>query len=162
MIAAISFVLNNSCSVAKNIEKPTNFIIIYTDDLGYGDLGSYGAQGYQTPQLDNMANEGMRFTDFSVSSSICTPSRAGLLTGRYATRWGHDDKVYFPQSKDGMPASEITIAELLKQKGYQTGMVGKWHLGHQPEYLPTAQGFDMYFGIPYSNDMWQASENSFG
>ena len=117
-----------------------NFIIIYADDLGYGDLGCYGAEGYETPKLDRMAREGMRFTDFSTSSSVCTPSRAGLLTGRFAKRWGHDGKVYFPYSKGGMPASEITIAEVLKQAGYQTGLVGKWHLGHKPQYLPTAQG----------------------
>lgn len=143
----------------KDVE-PTNFVIIYTDDLGYGDIGSYGAKDYETPQLDLMAKEGMRFTDFSVSSSICTPSRAGLLTGRYAKRWRHNGRVFFPYSKDGMPASEITIAELLKEKGYKTGIVGKWHLGHQSEYLPLAQGFEMYFGIPYSNDMWQAPEIS--
>ncbi|WPJ96425.1 sulfatase [Coraliomargarita algicola] len=137
---------------------PTNVILIYTDDLGYGDLACYGAQGYETPHLDRMAEEGMRFTDFSSSSSICTPSRAGLLTGRYAKRWGHDGKVYFPYSKDGMPPSEITIAELLKEVGYQTALIGKWHLGHRPQYLPTAQGFDLYYGIPYSNDMWQAPE----
>lgn len=134
-----------------------NFIIILADDMGYGDLGCYGAKGYETPELDRMAREGMRFTDFSTSCSVCTPSRAGLLTGRYAKRWGHDGKVYFPYSKDGMPSSEITIAEVLKAKGYQTGIIGKWHLGHQPEYLPTAQGFDLFFGIPYSNDMWEDS-----
>ncbi|WP_220763925.1 sulfatase [Flavobacterium sp. UMI-01] len=157
-IATLLYATNIFSSGSDKKEKPTNFIIIFTDDLGYGDLGCYGAQGYQTPQLDAMAKEGMRLTDFSVSSSICTPSRAGLLTGRYAKRWGHNDNVYYPYSKDGMPASEITIAEVLKQKGYQTGIVGKWHLGHRPEYLPLAQGFDMYFGIPYSNDMWQATE----
>ena len=134
--------------------KP-NIILIYTDDLGYGDLGCYGAKGYETPELDQMAKEGMRFTDFSTSSSICTPSRAGLLTGRYAKRWGHNGRVYFPDSKDGMPSSEITIAEMLKEVGYQTAAIGKWHLGHKPEYLPTAQGFDLYYGIPFSNDMWQ-------
>lgn len=137
--------------------KP-NVILIYTDDLGYGDLGCYGAKGYETPELDRMAQEGMRFTDFSTSSSICTPSRAGLLTGRYAKRWGHNGRVYFPDSKDGMPSSEITIAELLKAVGYKTAAIGKWHLGHRPEYLPTAQGFDFYYGIPFSNDMWQAPE----
>lgn len=146
-------------SVASVFAAPKpNVILIYTDDLGYGDIGCYGAQGYETPHLDRMAKEGMRFTDFSTSSSICTPSRAGLLTGRYAKRWGHNGKVYFPYSKDGMPPSEITIAELLKEVGYQTALIGKWHLGHRPQYLPTAQGFDLYYGIPYSNDMWQAPE----
>ncbi|MEI6891259.1 MAG: sulfatase [Pontiella sp.] len=137
--------------------KP-NFIVIYADDLGYGDLGCYGAEGYSTPVLDRMAQEGMRFTDFSTSSSVCTPSRAGLLTGRFARRWGHNGRVYFPHSKGGMPPSEITIAELLKGAGYQTALVGKWHLGHRPKFLPTSQGFDLFYGIPYSNDMWQAPE----
>ncbi len=132
-----------------------NFIVIFADDMGYGDLGCYGAAGYQTPALDQMAREGMRFTDFSTSSSVCTPSRAGMLTGRFAQRWGHDGKVYWPYSNNGMPASEITIAELLKTKGYQTALVGKWHLGHRGEHHPTEQGFDLYYGIPYSNDMWQ-------
>ena len=145
-----------TCSVFS-ADKP-NVILIYTDDLGYGDIGSFGAEGYETPHLDRMAKEGMCFTDFSTSSSICTPSRAGLLTGRYAKRWGHNGRVYFPYSKDGMPPSEITIAELLKEVGYQTALVGKWHLGHRPQYLPTEQGFDLYYGIPYSNDMWHAPE----
>jgi arylsulfatase A-like enzyme len=152
-------VLITACKPKTNrATQVTNFIIIYTDDLGYADLGCYGAQGYGTPQLDRMAEEGLRLSDFSTSSSICSPSRAGLLTGRYAKRWGHNGRVFFPHSKNGMPSSEITIAELLKQKGYQTGIVGKWHLGHLPEFLPSSQGFDMYFGIPFSNDMWQAPE----
>ncbi|MGE9270854.1 MAG: sulfatase family protein [Verrucomicrobiales bacterium] len=138
--------------------SPDNVILIYADDLGYGDLSCYGATGYETPELDRMAKEGMRFSDFSTSSSICTPSRAGLLTGRYAKRWGHDGKVYFPESKEGMPPSEVTIAELLRDVGYRTALVGKWHLGHRPEYLPTSQGFELYYGIPYSNDMWQSPE----
>ncbi|WP_372936960.1 sulfatase [Seonamhaeicola sp.] len=147
-----------SSSVKEATKQHTNFVIIYTDDLGYGDLSCYGAQGYSTPNLDKMASEGMRFTDFSVSSSICSPSRAGLLTGRYAERWGYKDGVFWPYSKDGMPASEVTIAEILKEKGYETGMVGKWHLGHKTEFAPTSQGFNMYYGIPFSNDMWQDPE----
>ncbi|WP_283432856.1 sulfatase family protein [Neorhodopirellula lusitana] len=143
---------------AVSAAETPNIIVIYADDLGYGDLGCYGAEGYTTPNLDRMAEEGIRFTDFSTSSSICTPSRAGLLTGRYAQRWGHDGKVYFPHHDNGMPTDEVTIAEVLKAKGYQTGIVGKWHLGHLPEFLPTNQGFDFYFGIPYSNDMWQDPE----
>lgn len=139
---------------AEAKERP-NFIVIFADDLGYGDLGCYGAQGYETPALDGMAREGMRFTDFSTSSSVCTPSRAGMLTGRFAQRWGHDGKVYWPYSKNGMPGAEVTIAEVLKDAGYQTALVGKWHLGHRGEHHPTAQGFDLYYGIPYSNDMWQ-------
>jgi len=144
--------------VAFAADPPPNIVLIYVDDLGYGDLGCYGAKGYETPELDRMAKEGMRFTDFSTSSSICTPSRAGLLTGRYARRWGHNNKVFHPDSQQGMPAAEITIAELLKTAKYQTALVGKWHLGHLPEFLPTNQGFDRYFGIPYSNDMCQAPE----
>ena len=154
-IAAIT--LGSSSATAADTP---NFVVIYADDLGYGDLGCYGAQGYETPHLDRMAAEGIRFTDFSTSCSICTPSRAGLLTGRYARRWGSNQRVFFPFSKEGMPAEEITIAEVLKETGYQTGVIGKWHLGHLPEYLPTNQGFDSYFGIPYSNDMWQDPEST--
>ncbi|WP_109829580.1 sulfatase family protein [Reichenbachiella versicolor] len=135
--------------------NPPNVIIIFADDLGYGDLKCFGgAKGYQTPSLDKMAAEGMKFTDFSVSNPICTPSRAALLTGRYPHRWGYKGGVFFPRDTKGMPQSEETIAEMLKAKGYKTAAVGKWHLGHKPEFLPTSQGFDEYFGIPYSNDMW--------
>lgn len=155
-VLIISALWVTACNNDKEI--PTNFIIIYTDDLGYGDIGIYGAQGYETPELDRMAQEGMRFTDFSTSSSVCTPSRAGILTGRFAERWGHDGGVFFPHDTTGMPTEEITIAEILKEKGYQTSVVGKWHLGHLPEYLPLVQGFDSYFGIPYSNDMWRDPE----
>ncbi|MDF7802009.1 sulfatase [Pontiellaceae bacterium B1224] len=144
--------------VCQSWAAQPNFIVIYADDMGYGDLGCYGAEGYETPALDQMAEEGIRFTDFSTSSSVCTPSRAGMLTGRFAQRWGHDNKVYFPHSKDGMPPTEITIAELLKETGYQTALIGKWHLGHRAKYLPTSQGFDLFYGVPYSNDMWQAPE----
>ncbi|WP_282124520.1 sulfatase family protein [Algibacter mikhailovii] len=163
-VFALIMLLVGCKSVSKKdpAKKATNFVIIYTDDLGYGDLGCYGAKGYETPHLDTMANQGVKFTDFSVSSSICTPSRAGLLTGRYAERWGYEDGVYWPHSKDGMPASEITIAEMLKEAGYETGMVGKWHLGHLPEFSPMAQGFNMYYGIPYSNDMWHDPEAPLG
>jgi arylsulfatase A-like enzyme len=150
LITSISI---NAQKKADN-SKP-NIIIIFADDLGYGDIGCYGAKGYQTPVIDKMANDGMRFTDFSVSNPICTPSRAGLLTGRYPERWGYEKGVFTPLTKTGMPTSEITIAEVLKQKGYNTAAIGKWHLGHQPEYLPTNQGFNYYFGIPYSNDMHQ-------
>ena len=125
-IAALFLV--TSTSKASTVPPP-NFIIIFADDLGYGDLGCYGAQNYQTPELDRMAQEGMRFIDCSVSDSICTPSRAGLLTGRYAQRWGYKRSVYFPWSNDGMPQSEITIAEVLKAADYQTALIGKWHLG---------------------------------
>ncbi len=134
-------------------EKP-NVVIIFTDDQGYGDVGCYGAQGYDTPHLDRMAEEGMRFTDFTVASSVCSPSRGALLTGRYPKRWGGGG-VYFPRTDHGMKPEEITIAEVLKEQGYATAIVGKWHLGHKPPFLPTNQGFDSYFGVPYSNDMTQ-------
>ena len=135
--------------------KP-NIIIIYADDLGYGDLGCYGHPTIRTPHLDRMAAEGMRFTDFYSAGEVCTPSRAALLTGRYPVRNGMAGarrRVLFPNSAGGLPKTEITIATALKGVGYATGMVGKWHLGHRPEFLPTSHGFDSYFGLPYSNDM---------
>ena len=135
-----------------------NLVVIFTDDLGYGDLESYGHPTIRTPHLDRMADEGMRFTQFYSAASVCTPSRAGLLTGRYPVRSGLvggilPGRVLFPNSHEGLRASEETIAELLKSAGYQTAAIGKWHLGHLPQYLPTAHGFDSYYGIPYSNDM---------
>ena len=125
--------------------------MIYADDLGYGDLGCYGS-GIRTPNLDRMAAEGMRFTQFYSANPVCSPSRAALLTGRYPTRTGVPDVIMAPD-KTGLAATERTLAELLKPQGYKTMIIGKWHLGHQPEMLPTHRGFDEYFGIPYSNDM---------
>lgn len=136
-------------------EKP-NFIVIFCDDLGYGDLGAFGHPTIRTPNLDRMAHEGQKWTSFYVGASVCTPSRAALLTGRLPIRNGMMSakrRVLFPDSSAGLPHSEITIPELLKEEGYATGMVGKWHLGHTKEYLPTNHGFDSYWGIPYSNDM---------
>lgn len=133
-------------------EKP-NVVLIFTDDQGYGDLGSYGAEGYETPHLDRMAAEGVRFTDFYVPAPVCTPSRAALLTGCYPMRLGLGNRVFFPYSMRGLNPSETTLAELLKEAGYATGLIGKWHLGHHPPFLPTRQGFDTFFGTPYSNDM---------
>ena len=132
--------------------SPRNFIIIFTDDQGYGDLGSYGHPTIRTPNLDRMAVEGQRWTNF-YAAPVCTPSRAQLMTGRYAIRTGLAAGVLFPDSTGGLQSSEVTIAEVLKSRGYATLAVGKWHLGHLPQYLPTSQGFDRYFGIPYSNDM---------
>ncbi len=133
-------------------ERPPNFVVIFTDDQGYQDVGVYGAEGFQTPNLDRMAAEGMKFTDFYVAAPVCSPSRAALLTGCYPPRVGVTG-VYFPRHDRGMSPKEITIAELLKKKGYATKCIGKWHLGHHEKFLPTNQGFDSYYGIPYSNDM---------
>ncbi|MCB0684893.1 MAG: sulfatase-like hydrolase/transferase, partial [Saprospiraceae bacterium] len=133
-----------------------NIVIIYADDLGYGDLGCYGHPTIKTPNLDQMAREGMKFTQFYVGASVCTPSRAALMTGRLPIRSGmcsSRTRVLFPFSTSGLPAEELTIAEALKKQGYHTGIVGKWHLGHLKGYLPLDHGFDRYFGFPYSNDM---------
>ena len=137
-------------------QRPPNFIIIFADDLGYGDLSCFGHPTIQTPNLDRMAHEGQKWTNFYAGASVCTPSRAALLTGRLPVRSGmasSKTRVLFPDSKNGLPASEITLAEQLKQVGYATACIGKWHLGHKKQYLPTNNGFDYYFGIPYSNDM---------
>jgi len=132
-------------------DKP-NFVIIFADDQGYQDIGCFGSPAIKTPNLDRMAADGMRFTDFYSAASICSPSRAALLTGCYPPRVGIT-KVLFPQDNIGLNPNEITIADILRRKGYATACVGKWHLGHLPEFLPTSNGFDSYFGIPYSNDM---------
>ena len=138
-----------------------NYVLIFCDDLGYGDLGCYGSTKNRTPRIDAMAKEGMRFTSFLSSSPVCTPSRASLLTGCYARRVGmHEDFtghwVLIPRSRRGIHADEWTLPEMLKAKGYATACIGKWHLGDQPPHLPTAHGFDEYYGIPYSNDMASA------
>lgn len=132
-------------------QKP-NIVYIFADDLGYGDLSCYGAKDINTPNIDQIAKQGVKFTEFYSVSSVCSPSRAALLTGRYPQRMGINT-VFFPESFTGIPDTEITIPEILKEKGYATGIVGKWHLGHHYQYLPLQQGFDEYFGIPYSNDM---------
>jgi len=134
-------------------KRPPNFVIIFTDDQGYQDLGCFGSPKIKTPCIDRMAAEGMRFTDFYVASPICTPSRSALMTGCYPKRVGLARGVLFPQANRGLNPSEITIAEVLKSRGYATGCIGKWHLGDNEKFLPRKQGFDSYFGIPYSNDM---------
>ena len=149
-----------SAETPSTPDRP-NLIVIFCDDLGYGDLGCYGSEKNRTPHIDRMAKQGMRFTDFYSSSPVCTPSRASLLTACYPRRINlHEAEtqhwVLIPRNKRGLHPEETTMAELLKAKGYATACIGKWHLGDQPEHLPTEHGFDEYFGIPYSNDM-QAS-----
>ena len=136
-----------------------NIVVIFADDLGYGDLGSFGAPNVRTPRLDAMAAEGQKWTNFYVQP-VCSPSRAALLTGRlpirngmYGTPSGTAPKVFRDNAAEGLPAAEITVAELLKSAGYRTGMVGKWHLGQLPQFLPMRQGFESWFGLPYSHDM---------
>lgn len=137
----------------KGKSDQPNIILIFADDLAYGDLGVYGAKGWTTPNLDQLAADGAKFDQFYVPHAVCSASRAALLTGAYANRVGIHGALDH-SAKHGLNPKEITIAEMLKSKGYATGMVGKWHLGHHPEFLPTRQGFDSFFGLPYSNDMW--------
>lgn len=133
-------------------EQP-NVIIIFTDDQGYQDVGCFGSPDIKTPNLDKMAQEGIKLTDFYAAQAVCSASRAGLLTGCYPNRIGIHG-AFMPNSNQGLNLSEITIAEMLKDIGYKTGIFGKWHLGDHPNFMPNNQGFDEYFGIPYSNDMW--------
>ena len=132
--------------------KP-NFVVIFADDQGYGDLGCFGSKTIKTPNIDRLASQGRKFTNFMVASPVCTPSRAALMTACYPKRVGMHKHVLFPSSKKGLHPDELTIADHLKSQGYSTACFGKWHLGHHPEVLPTSNGFDTYFGIPYSNDM---------
>ncbi len=144
-------------SIAQNVSTGgtnPNVIVILADDLGYGDLGCYGGTKIKTPNIDRLAAQGVRFTDFYVPAAICTPSRAALMTGRYPIRNGLTGLLW-PHSKDGIDAGELTIAELLKTRGYATGLIGKWHLGHQPQHLPMRHGFDEWFGMPWPNDQDQ-------
>lgn len=148
-----------SCNLfAQGKSTPPNIILIFCDDLGFADLSSYGSVWNQTPEIDKMAVEGVRFTDFYAGAPVCTPSRAGLMTGCYARRVDLDLDiknrwVLFPRAQKGINPDEIILPEALKEAGYVTAAVGKWHLGDQPEFLPTKHGFDYYYGIPYSNDM---------
>ena len=156
LLVLVAFLCPITELVAQGKKSDLNFIIIFTDDQGYGDLGCYGHPTLKTPHLDKMAAEGQRWTTFYASANVCTPSRAGLLTGRLAIRSGmcsNSRRVLFPDSDGGLPQNEVTIAELLKGAGYRTAAIGKWHLGHLAPYLPMQHGFDSYFGIPYSNDM---------
>ena len=145
-----------SCTSKKSKplqDKKTNVIIIFTDDQGYQDIGCFGATDIETPNLDNMAKEGIMLTDFYAAQAVCSASRAGLLTGCYTNRIGIHG-AFMPDSNQGLNLSETTIPEMLKEINYNTGIFGKWHLGDHPKFMPNNQGFDEYFGIPYSNDMW--------
>ena len=139
-------------AVAAQAATP-NVVLIFTDDQGYGDLGCFGSETIRTPNIDRLSREGRKFTSFMVASPVCSPSRAALLTGCYPKRVGLHQHVLFPTSTKGLNPAEHTIADHLKGLGYATACFGKWHLGYQPEVLPRANGFDAYFGIPYSNDM---------
>ena len=144
-------------AVSTAADKP-NFVLIFVDDLGYADIGPFGSKLHRTPHLDKMAAEGRKLTSFYVTAPVCTPSRSSLLTGSYPRRVGLDESekgqwVLFPGNREGLNPDEITLAEMLKEVGYKTACVGKWHLGDQRPFLPTRHGFDSYFGIPFSNDM---------
>ncbi|RKX35915.1 MAG: arylsulfatase [Verrucomicrobia bacterium] len=151
LILALLFTTGSQTSAGSPSPERPNIVIILADDLGSADLSTYGAPRIKTPELDRLANQGMKFTQF-YAENFCSPSRAALLTGSYAHRVGIR-KVFWPDSTDGLNPDEITIAELLKGKGYTTAVIGKWHLGHRKPFLPTNQGFDYYFGLPFSNDM---------
>ena len=154
----LSLLLFVSCAPEQPESRPPNFVILWCDNLGYGDAEPFGSTLHRTPNLERMAREGRRFTHFYSTSGVCTPSRASLMTGSYAQRIGmhyneRDQHVLRPISPYGLNPDEITVAELLQQQGYATALIGKWHLGDQPEFLPTRQGFDSYWGVPYSDDM---------
>ena len=157
-------ILIGNCALAESpAERPRrpNFIVVFCDNLGYGDIQPFGSRLHRTPNLNRMATQGRKFTHFCVTAGVCTPSRASLMTGCYSQRVGmhtnpRDGHVLRPISPYGLNPDEVTIAEVLKKQGYATAIIGKWHLGDQPEFLPTRQGFDYFFGVPYSDDMTQA------
>jgi arylsulfatase A len=144
-------VANLSTAVAA--DPPPNIVIIFCDDLGYGDIGPFGATGYETPNLERMAREGIKLTRFYAAQAVCSASRAGIMTGCYPNRIGISGALG-PAAKIGISDEEVTLAEIVKQRDYATCAIGKWHLGHHPQFLPVRHGFDEYFGLPYSNDMW--------
>jgi arylsulfatase len=143
----------SSCSNNPPKDNRPNIVLLFADDMGYGDLGCYGATGYDTPNLDRLAGEGARFTNFYSVQAVCSASRAGLLTGCYPNRIGISGAL-MPWATNGLDSNVTTIAEMLRTRGYATAIFGKWHLGHLPQFLPLKHGFEEYFGLPYSNDMW--------
>lgn len=145
--------LCSAAAFAPAAERLPNVVVIFADDQGYGDLSSYGANGYTTPNIDSLGRDGVRFTNFHVAQAVCSASRAALLTGSYSNRVGINGALG-PQSPIGINAAETTLAEVMKSRGYATGMAGKWHLGHHDPFIPNRHGFDESFGLPYSNDMW--------
>lgn len=147
------WVVADGQAIAADAARLPNFVIVYADDLGYADVGCFGAKGIRTPNIDRLANEGAKFTSFYVAQAVCSASRTALLTGCYPNRLGILGALG-PQSQIGIHADETTLAEVLKARGYATAIYGKWHLGHREKFLPTNHGFDDYFGLPYSNDMW--------
>ncbi len=153
--AARALMLMTACALAMESAATSrpNFVVILTDDQGYADLGCFGGTHVKTPRIDRMAAEGAKLTSFYVAGSVCTPSRSALMTGCYPKRIGLADGVFLAGDQNGLNPEEITIAEVLKSRGYATGLFGKWHLGDQPEFLPTRQGFDEFFGLPYSHDI---------
>ena len=162
MTSKLNYLLLLSCFIGQHItgqmveatgDKQPNIILIFTDDQGYNDVGVFGAADIETPNLDQMANDGAKLTNFYAAQAVCSASRAGILTGTYPNRIGIHN-AFMPDSKVGLNPDETTLAEMLKQKGYSTAIFGKWHLGDAKEFMPNKQGFDEYFGIPYSNDMW--------
>jgi arylsulfatase A-like enzyme len=158
LISCLILICSCTATHSNKTDPLPNFVVIFIDDMGYGDIGPFGNKVNNTPNLDRMAEEGMCFTSFYSAAPVCTPSRAALMTGCYPKRvglaTGSWHVVLFPKDTHGLNPEEVTVAELLKKQGYATGCFGKWHLGDQPEFLPTRHGFDTYFGIPYSNDMW--------
>ena len=156
-LAVLLVGLHTSASAA---DRKPNFIVVYTDNLGYGDIEPFGSTVHRTPNLNRMAKEGRKFTHFCVTAGVCTPSRSSIMTGSYSQRVQmHDNPrdgwVLRPVSPYGLHPDEVTVAEVLKGAGYATGIIGKWHLGDQLEFMPNQQGFDYFFGIPYSDDMTQ-------
>jgi arylsulfatase A len=153
-LAALLFPLSLAAA-----ERPPNVVIVFADDMGYGDVGCFGNKTIRTPNIDKLAADGVRFTDFYVAQAVCSASRTALLTGCYPNRLGILGALN-PSSRNGISDRETTLAQVLKLKGYATAIYGKWHLGHHPQFLPTRHGFDDYFGLPYSNDMWPSHPTS--